>query len=260
MVRNYLVMELVEHRRAADPHYKSLLLRRAQDHSEDGDLSMLPLYLQDAVCSLEGKGASVDLTNLERAELLELWRLLHPPLDVLFARYEEDVRTGRTNDPIWTWHPLDGGPPLSDAEQQMRLAPCLQGAEFVRGFRNSTYLRSFRVDAKFARTNCCFKAFHHKHGLCYGVVDSLILHRAFRHASSPVSVFVKVGAWCRILSPDPNNGLTRCEQILDDPDPAHHPFASLFCPAGDILPFPVTFVAQSETEATRIYYVFEFWR
>ena len=142
MARNYPIMELIQHYKVADPDYASPIRRHGNGH-EDGDLSMLPLYLrQDAVCTLQGKSQEIQLSPEERAELLKLWRLLDPSLDAVFSRYEADVAAGRTSLPVFAWAPLDGGPPLTQPEEKMRFAPSFYGAAFRRGYRNTTFLRS----------------------------------------------------------------------------------------------------------------------
>ena len=72
MVRNYLITEMIEHRRAGDSQYRSVLEHR---HC-DGDPSMLPGYLQqEATCTVEGKCEEVSLTMAECDELLTLLAL-----------------------------------------------------------------------------------------------------------------------------------------------------------------------------------------
>jgi len=235
MARNYAVTELVEHQRAASPDYHSPVQRRLQ-WGENGDMSMLPLYLrQESVCSLLGKRVEIHLPKPDQTELLALWRHLDPDLNALFLRYEADIAANRVNTSITVWTPCDGGPPLTSLQESMRLAPSFQGQQFDRAYRNNLYLRSASREEKLKSCNCCFKAVHPVLGEVYGIVDSFLLLRAYPHDDAPVEVFLKAAAWCKILAPDPNNELKQCQQFLESPpEPGDLAFfASSYCPLAD---------------------------
>jgi hypothetical protein len=245
MARNYLITELIEHRRAGGLEYRSPIHRRLLwAHSGDA-VSMLPLYLkQEAVCSLIGKSTLVKLSPSDQHELLLLWRQLDNQLDQLFCRYEAEVASGRASCPIVAWTPNDGGPALTPLEAVMRFAPCFHGKKYDRAYRNAMYLRAVSKDSKFQSTNCTFKARHPILGIVYGIVESFLYHQAFPHDDAPKSVFVKVTAWCKSLACHPDNGLQRCQPVLVKPSKSEDLpyFQSSYCCLGDCLPIPLSLV------------------
>ena len=168
-------------------------------------------------------------------------------------RYEAELTAGRTLDPIVVWEPHDG-PRLTELELKMRQAPYWRGESYLRGCRNTAYFRSVRVDQRLTRTNCCFKANHPSRGVCYGILDSFLVARAYADDSAPVSVFAKVAAWCDVLPRDDVTHLCRCAKLL------HPPPEPEFCPVLCIEPFPVTLCVASEADNATIYNVFEMVR
>jgi hypothetical protein len=262
IARNYQVTELVEHRRAGNPGYLSPIHRHSSG-IDDGDLSMLPMYLRhEAVCSVVGKRIDVNLSQLEQQELLSLWRRLDAPLNALFLRYEADIATRHVRMSISSWKPGDGGAPLTPIEESMRSAPCFNAQQFSRAFRNNAYFRSLSKDLKLKSCNSCFKANHPVLGLVYGIVDSFLLHRAYAHVDAPVTVFVKAAGWCKIGATDPENGLGLCTMFAEPPlDAQDAPFYTTFyCPFGDCLPMPVCLLTRSSSSAATVFYAIDLGR
>jgi len=260
IARNYVVTELVEHRRAARPEASSPIHRHF--HAADGDLTMLPLYLRtEPVCSLEGSGVAVQLSTTEQAKLLLLWRHRLSGLNELHLRYEEEVRMGVTEGPIFAWLP-SSGEPLTAEQEQMRFAPCFDGVSFVRAYRNHAYFRGVAHDVKRVTSNCCFKAVHPFHGQVFGILHSVLVHRAYPHPDAPVSVFAKAAAWCKPVVNDPETGLGRCKQfhVLPSSDSDMALFSTSFCPFSACLPIPVTLIPQKEDENETVFFVFEIGR
>jgi hypothetical protein len=245
VVRNYLIMELIQQHRVHNPNFVSAVSRRDLDdlYTDDG---MNPLYLrEERVCELQGASKQRVLSADERNELLLLWRIRDPEINAVFERFEANVEG------------CD-----SAMEHKMRLGPCQLGKVFPRARHNATYLRSVRQDNRRVNTNCCVKVHDPRHGWCYAIIDHFLAHRAFPHDDAPSSVFIKVASWCRILPKDPETGLMLCEQLLQPPlDPLHpgaHLLSSSFCALDDCCPFPITMCVQSETAHVVTYFVFEF--
>lgn len=277
IVRNYLVSELMQHRRVGHHEFQSPLTRLARHGQDSGDLSLHPLFGQaEQVCSVHGKGVEVALSLQEQAEVLALWRKLDSELDSLFTRYEQEVKQGVTDSSIQNWTPSTE-PMLTDTQLIMRFAPLHTALQYCRAHRNAVQLRAEHVDRKFTRTNCCFQAVHHVLGDCVGIVDSFLVHRAYFHPDAPQSVFVRVASWCKPIANDADTGLPRCEQTLSNgagvdrdvedmdvdelPSAVESPWLTTkLCAAGDIIPTPITLTLQSETAHARVYIVHSFGR
>ena len=264
LVRSYVLCEALERERAGDPHYASSLHRRVF-HRGGSQPLVAPLYLShEAVYNLVGSCTKDNLEPNLFAELVQLWRHRDASIDSVWLRFEEDVLNGRYHGDIRDWLPADGGPPLSERELDMRFTPSSEVALFRRGYLNDTYFRAYNIDRNRVRSNCCFKTYHPVHGVLYGVLDALLLHRAFPHASAPVTVVAQVATWLKPLSPDPDTNIPMALQLYtpDPSDPLHRFAFSKFCFFDNISPFNVSTLlahtAEDETFAT--HFVFEFSR
>lgn len=255
MARSAVMTELFEQVRLGDPeHYDPVFSRR--NALQGADLNFVPLYAHsEQICIVRGRSETAALSLLEQRELVSYWRRLHGEFDDLLKRFEHEVESGGTESKeITQWAPAER--PLTPTQAAMRYAPCKEGKMFLRAFRNAISLRSRRIDAKFSRTDCYFRAEHITMGLCYGQAEGFLQHQLYYRPDAPVTVFVKVHAWFRPLPPCDTSGLSRCKRVSEADDDAS--LWGSFCPAGDIAPVAISMMIESRENSS--YFVFEFGR